>query len=242
MRLGFYLNPIARLRDNYDEGEPDPVLFASIAEVAGADIILVGWNPESRVVTERDVKIIRELIKNDMILVVPAAPDYIEPVVRNNPNGVILLPSDWDGSKSSMPVQFEFEGEQLKDVISGYNSAGMPVSVFIDPEISNVRACARSQVAGVVFDCSKYSKARTDEEAETALSELENGAMAADKFGLVISFAHGLHYRNISPVASLQFGDELYIGSSIVNRGLVNGLDRAINDMKTTIFRSRIKI
>ena len=240
MRLGFYLNPIARLRGSYDEGEPDPVLFASIAEIAGVDIILIGWNPTGRIVTERDVKIIRELVKNDMVLVVPGSHDHIEPVVRNHPNGVILLPADWDGVQPVTPVQFQYEGDQLKDTISGYKSAGIPVSVFIDPDISNVRSCARSQVAGVVFDCANYSNARTDEEAEAALKGLENAAMAADKFGLVISFAHGLHYRNIGPVAALPFGEELYVGKSIVSRALVNGLDRAINDMKTTIFRSKL--
>lgn len=241
MRLGFYLNPIARLRGGHDAGEPDPVLFASIAEVAGADVILIGWNPESRIVTERDVKIIRELICNDLIIVVPGVANYIEPVVRNHPNGVILLPADWDGVKPSVPVQFEIEGDHLKDVIVGYKSAGMPVSVFIDPEIAHVKACARAQVTGVVFDCSKFAKARTDIDAEMALGELDNAAMAADKFGLVVSFAHGLHYRNIAPIAALPYGEELYVGRSIVSRGLISGLDRAISDMKTVIFRSRIK-
>ena len=241
MRLGFYLNPVTRLRTEKDQGEPDPVLIASLAEMAGADIILVGWNPGGGLIRERDVKLIREIVRNDLIVVVPSLAEYIDLVVRAHPTGVVLLPADWDGVKPALPVQFEIEGSQLDEIITGYKSAGVPTSVFIEPDVAAIKACARANVGGVVLDCSKYAKARSDEEAQSAHTELENAALAADKFGLVICFAHGLHYRNLAPIAALPYGEELYVGQAIASRSVINGLDRAIRDMKTIIFRSRVK-
>lgn len=241
MRLGLYINSAARLREAHGSGEPDPAIIASLGEIAGAEMILVGWNPSGGIIKARDVRLIREVVGCDLVLVVPGNNNYIEPVVRVRPNGVILLPSDWDGVKSSPPVEIAVEGRLLNEVIGGYKAAGIPASLLISPEIALLKAAAKTNVDGVVLDCFRYTSARSDEEAEEALSQLDNAALAAHKFGLLVSFAHGLHYRNIAPIASLPYGEEIYVGRAIVNRSLITGINQAVKDMGNLIFRYKNK-
>jgi len=240
MRLGFYLNPVIQLRGSQSQGEPDPVTVASLAEMAGVEVILIGWNPNGGLITERDVKLVREVVRCDLIFIVPLLEQHIEPVIDCNPNGVVLVDSSWDGLKPVMPVQQELEANQLTDAIAGYRNAGMPVFPLIEPVLSSIKIVARARVSGVVLDCSKYANAQTDEEAEMTLEELNNAAMATNKFGLVTGFMHGLNYRNIGHIAGLSFGDELYVGRTIANRALLSGLEKAISDMNTVIFRRQM--
>lgn len=240
MRTGFYLNHALRLREAASGNEPDPVMIASRVETAGSDIILVGCNPETGLLRTNEIKAIRNAVNCDLLIVVPMTPGFIEPILQCRPDGVILVDSRWDGIERAKPVDVELDRDDMTELAAAYRASAMPVSVFMPPELDAARAVARTGVNGVVFDCSKYSASRTDEEAESAIAELDAATMAANKLGLVTALGHGLNYRNISHVAALKHCDEIYIGRAFVSRSLITGIDSAVSSMVDIVFRNRI--
>lgn len=239
MRFGFYVNPVAQLRNEENNGEPEPVIIAALAETAGAEIIVAGWVPGDGGLSDRDITLIRETIHCDLLIATPLDGAAIEPVARFRPVGVILVASGWDGNKSPKTVQPEIEKDEITALASAYKAAGIQVSVFADPDLSSLKSIARCGLDGVTIDCSAYSRAHTDEEAESTLDQLSDSVMAASKFGLVPSLGNGLDYRNIGPIAGIKYIDELYIGRSIINRSLVQGIQKSISDMINLIHRHR---
>ena len=231
MRLGFYLNPVARLRESLGSTDPDPAVIAAIASNAGADVILIGWNPAGGQITERDVRVAREIVRSDLLLVVPMQAGVVDSVAGSGCQVVILLDSNWDDVKPAASVMVEVEIEALAAINRSFHATGIPASVLIEPSLNAIKAAARVGLTGVVLDCSHYTEAETDEEAETALGSLNDASIAAGKFGLTVAFGHGLTYHNVHPVAGLPYGDDIYIGRAILNRALYVGIDRAIAEM-----------
>ncbi len=238
MRIGLYINQITRLRDDVSR-EPDPAFIAALAETAGAQPILVGWVSQGTGINERDICMMRELIHGDMLIVTPLDLSQVEPTIKLQPEGVVLTSSSWDGVSPAHPVQAEHDIDIISGIVSNYRQASVPVSLFLDPTLSEIKAVARSGVTGVVLNCLEYATARSDEEAITALDKITDAAVAANKFGLTVAAAHGLNYRNIAPVSAVRFIDELYIGRAIVGRSLVCGLESAIGKLEEIIHHYR---
>ncbi len=240
MRLGFYINSITRLRDQENSGELEPALVASMAMAAGAQVILAGWTNAGGSLTERDLRLIRELIHGDLVLVVPLGEKQMESAVKFHPEGVILVASGWDTVRDFRPVQMEVDSKDIAAVASAYRAAGVQPLVLVDPEPGALKIAARCGLAGVVLDTSQYGSARIDEEAQDALDRLTDCAMAANRFGLVAAAGHGLNYQNVGPIAGLRYVEEIFIGRSIVVRALNCGIDKAVADMLKTIDRYRV--
>ncbi|MBC8465978.1 pyridoxine 5'-phosphate synthase, partial [bacterium] len=223
MRLGFYINPAIKLRSGSSSNEPDPTVVSSLAEISGAEIILVGWNPSGGLITKLDVQLLRNVVKCDIIFIVPNLVDHVNAVVKLRPSGVAIVGETWDGVSSEVPPINEYDMDDISPTLKEYKDAGVPASIWIEPDIDLVKSVARLYGDGVVLDCGSYSNSETDAEAASTLSALDNASMAASKFGLVTAYSHGLHYRNIGPIAGLQFGDEIYIGNAIICHSIVHG-------------------
>ncbi|MFH0766285.1 MAG: pyridoxine 5'-phosphate synthase [Calditrichota bacterium] len=240
MRLGFYLNPIIRVRDGQYRNEPDPALIAGLAEGAGMGIVLMGWAPgQEGGLTERDARLIREMIHGDLLAVTTPESRNVDSIVKLRPEGVVLVGSGWDGRTEARPLTPENE-EEFSDIVTSYHSAGIQISALVEPDINRLKNLSKYKLDGVTLDASKYTHAQTDSEAEAALDRLSDAAMAAYKLGLLPSAAHGLNYRNIGPVSRINYLEEIYIGHAIVARSLVVGLDRAIGDILTQVFRNSL--
>jgi len=52
---------------------------------------------------------------------------------------------------------------------------------------------------------------------------------------------HGLHYRNVQPIAALRPIVELNIGHSIVARAVIDGMHTAVAEMKRLMLEARAR-
>jgi len=238
MRLGLYLNSLARLRNPDSACEPEPAVIAALAMSFGAQLILAGWIPSGGLLTERDIRLIREVVHGDLIIVTPLDGGLVESVVKLHPEGVMIVASGWDGIRDFRPIQMEVNADEIGLVAAEYKTAGVQPSVLIEPDADSVKATARKGLSGVTLDASLYAAARTDEDAQSALDKLADAALASHKFGLVTAVGHGLTYQNVGPVAALRYVEELYVGRSIIVRAIMNGMDRAIGDIMNAIDRN----
>jgi len=230
MRIGFYINPIARLREGHQSGLPDPAMAAAIAESAGAHIVLAGWAAASGLLTERDVLMAREMVRGDLVIVAPLKEELGESILKFHPDGVVLVDGSWDGARPARPLLVEADSERIASVTSFYRSAGVPAALLIEPNPQAAKNAARLNTAGIVFDCSAYAAARNEKDASSAIDRIADSALAAGKFSLMAAGAHGLNAQNARPVAGVHYIEELYFGQSIAARAMMVGLDRAVRE------------
>ncbi len=231
MRIGFYINPIARLREHHASGLPDPALAAALAESAGVQLILAGWTPNGGILNERDILLTRELVRGDLFIVTALREDAVDPVLKFHPDGVILVEAGWDGIRQGKSIPLETEADLVSQISATFKAAAIPVAVMIEPNGQSVKTAARVGASGVVLDCSIYASARTEKDAEESIDRIANAAMAASKFGMVASVARGLTSANIGPVSRLSYVEELYFGQTVAARSMLVGLDTAVREL-----------
>jgi pyridoxine 5-phosphate synthase len=232
-RLGVNLNHVATLRQARRGEQPDPVAAASIAEIAGADLIIVQLREDRRTVSERDVRLLRQTVKTSLSLQMAPTAEMVKVAYDVKPDHVTLVPEERDEAAT---VDVERRRDLLKKHVQSLRDGDIPVSLFIDPDLEQVRAAHRIDAGGVILDCGKYSDARGSER-KVEWQRLADAARAAAKLGMRVSAGGGLGYQNVPMLAAVDEIDEYQVGHAIVARALLVGLDRAVRDMAALLVR-----
>jgi pyridoxine 5'-phosphate synthase PdxJ len=129
--------------------------------------------------------------------------------------------------------------ENVRKVVKTLRDADIKVSLFIDPDLDQVKAAHRAEAATVEFHTGRYCDARLASDRRRELSRLVDACKAASKLGLEVAAGHGLNYQNVLPVAAIPEIEELNIGHSIVGRAVLVGMERAVREMRELIAKAR---
>ena len=121
--------------------------------------------------------------------------------------------------------------QRVTSVVSALKGAGIVVSLFIAPDITQIKESARTGADYVELHTGMYADAKKAVDEAVELEKLERGAQAAAKLGLGVSAGHGLTYHNVHPVAAIPEVEELNIGHSIIARSIMVGIEQAVRDM-----------
>ncbi len=114
-------------------------------------------------------------------------------------------------------------------------SAGIPVSLFIDAEPAQIEASVKVQARFIELHTGQYAEAGDETTRQQELAVLAKGCEQAIKSGLRVNAGHGLTYWNVYPVAALPGMEELNIGHTIISRAALVGMERAVREMKQAI-------
>ena len=123
----------------------------------------------------------------------------------------------------------------LQNYIQSFHSAGIKVSLFIDPDKEQIRAAHRIGVKAIEINTTKFSEAGDRDAAMNELVKLKEVAKFAGKLGLETIAGHGLNYRNILLFRQIPEVTEVNIGHSIIARAAFVGLERAVREMKALL-------
>jgi pyridoxine 5-phosphate synthase len=113
------------------------------------------------------------------------------------------------------------------------------VSVFIDPELEQVKEAHKLDAHAVELNTAAWSDAASAKAREGALRKLTDAARLGRKLALAVHAGHGLDYRNVAEIAALSELSELNIGHSIVARAVLVGMERAVREMADTMRAAR---
>ncbi len=235
IRLHINVDHVATIRQQRGTRYPDPVVAAALCELAGADGITVHLREDRRHIQDRDVHVLRETVRGVMNLEMAATSEMLAIARQVKPDMCTLVPErreeqTTEGGLSVAP------GGTLEAVVRGLDDAGIPVSLFIDPEPRVVEACARLRAGTVELHTGDYSLAplRGDDFGRQ-LQRLELAARAAADAGLRLGAGHGLDYTNVGAVSALPGLEELHIVHGLVARALMSGMQAAVAELRTAI-------
>jgi pyridoxine 5-phosphate synthase len=237
-KLGVNVDHVATVRQARRVKEPDPIIAATIAELAGADSIVVHLREDRRHIQERDVRILRQIVTTKLNLEMAATDAMVKFALSLKPDQATLVPERREELTTEGGLNVIENKDHLSSVVNLLQDAGIIVSLFIDPEIPQIKACAKMKVNAIELHTGNYANADTAQQAQKELERLEDATSFGLKQGLIVNAGHGLNYQNVVPVASIHGIEELNIGHSIVARAILVGMDEAVREMLELV-RSR---
>ena len=230
-QLAINVDHVATLRQARGIDEPDPVLAAGICELAGAAGIVVHLREDRRHIQERDVRLLRRTVKTKMNLEMGAAEEIIAIALDVRPDMVTLVPEKRRELTTEGGLDVAGQADRITDVIGRFTEAGIPVSLFIDPEHGQIDASKKAGATFVEIHTGRYCDAASEEERDKEFELVATAADYAYSQGLRVNAGHGLNYRTTARVAALDAIEELSIGHAVMARAILVGLDQAVREM-----------
>lgn len=238
-RLSVNVDHVATVRQARLSNEPDPVVAAAIAELAGADGITVHLREDRRHIQDRDLVILRKTVKTRLNLEMAATKEMLDIALECKPDMVTLVPEKRQELTTEGGLDVKTHQEALKRFVGQLRDSGIPVNLFIDPNPEAVKTSHRIGSSGVEVHTGRYAEARTLEERESELKRVLDTASFSHRLGLKTHAGHGLDYRNIKEIAAIREIEEFAIGYSIVSRSVYAGIGEAVREMKRLINEAR---
>lgn len=229
------IDHVATLREARGINYPEPIYAAGVAEMAGASGIIIHLREDRRHIKDRDVRLLREVVRTKLNLEMAATPEMVQIAIEIRPDMVTLVPEKRQELTTEGGLDVVRQSRKLMQVVESLRAAGIFVSLFIDPKETQLVASREVQANMVEIHTGAYSDAANAKIKEEELKKIARSAIRAKELGLGVNAGHGLHYHNVQEVAAIPEIDELSIGHSIIARAIFVGLDRAVRDMLALI-------
>jgi pyridoxine 5-phosphate synthase len=236
--LGVNIDHVATLRQARRASYPDPLYAALLAEQAGADSITLHLREDRRHIQDRDVFAMREALQTRMNLEMAVTEEMVRIALKVSPQDSCLVPESRQEVTTEGGLNVAGQAARVAEAVAALAAGGIRVSLFIDPEPSQIEASRRAGAPVIELHTGAYADAAGAARARE-FERLRNAAKIAASIGLTVNAGHGLNYHNVEPVAAIPEIIELNIGHAIVARSIVDGLAKAVRDMKELMRRSR---
>jgi len=235
MRLTLNVDHIATLRNARGEDQPDPVTTALIAEEAGVDGVVVHLREDRRHITERDVRLLRELVKTKLDLEMAANEEIIKIACDVGPELATLVPEKRQELTTEGGLNVIDNISLIKDTITELHNSDIDVSLFIEPELTQIDTAAEIDADIIEIHTGIFANAVSEEEQIDELERIRAAVIHAKKLGLGVNAGHGLNYQNIKIFSEVPDIDEVSIGHSIIARAVTVGIKEAVQEMMRLI-------
>jgi pyridoxine 5-phosphate synthase len=230
-RLGVNIEKVAALRDMGKQRSPDQVSAAIFAEVGGCDGIVCPLREALKPLTERDVQLLKEMVKTHLNLQIPPTDPMVTLALSISPDMVTLVPGKKPGSTPGGGLDVLGHGDRLSRVVQDIRAQDIVVSLLIEPIIQQVKAAAKVGSDYIELHLGRYATAEDLNERADHLENITSVALAASKMGLGVAASHGLNFQNIIDITGIDKIEEVNIGHAIVSRALWMGMEAAVRDM-----------
>jgi pyridoxine 5-phosphate synthase len=229
-RLGVNVDHVATIRQARRGTEPDPVTAAALCELAGAEGITVHLREDRRHIQDRDLHLLRQTVQTSLNLEMAATDEMVGIALQVMPDCVTLVPEKRQELTTEGGLDVLGQSAVLSSAIGRLRQAGIKVSLFVDPDLAQIRESARLAADCIEIHTGTYCAAHG--QAQVAeLAKIATAITAGKEQGLLIHAGHGLNYVNIRAVVALGGIEEFNIGHSIIARAVMVGMDRAVREM-----------
>lgn len=230
-RLAVNVDHVATIRQARGILEPDPVLAAGIAELAGAEGIICHLREDRRHIHDRDLRLLRETVKTKLNLEMAAVAEMVRIARATKPDIVTLVPEKREELTTEGGLDVKAKPDHYKKVIRQLQEKGILVSLFIDPDAGQIETAQRIGADVVEIHTGHYAEAKTEAEILRQFERIARTAEQGLHLKLGLSAGHGLNYVNIKRFKAAPQFEEYSIGHSIVSRAVYVGFETAVREM-----------
>lgn len=240
--LGVNIDHIATLRQARGTRYPDPVQAAMLAEEAGADGITVHMREDRRHIQERDVRLLQEVLQTRMNLEMAVTDEMLDFAEQIGPAHCCLVPEKREELTTEGGLDVVAQESRIHAACDRLASAGIEVSLFIDPEPAQIDAALRCGAPVIELHTGAYADAADTTGQKAELQRIREAARYAHGKGLVVNAGHGLHYHNVEQIAEIPELNELNIGHGLIARALFVGIKDAVVEMRRLMMEAQVRV
>jgi len=228
----------ARYRTMLDSPNAEPsVLEAALeSEAAGAHSITVHLRADRRHIQDADVYLLRERIGTKLNLEMGNTPEILAIALKVKPHFVCMVPESREEITTEGGLDVRAHFEALKPTVAALEANGTQVSMFIDPDLDQVRASAEVGASMIELHTGTFAN-HTGAERAAEVARLIAAAQLGHSLGLQINAGHGLTTQNLPDLLAVPHLHELNIGHHIVSRAVFIGLQAAVKEMLVAMRR-----
>ncbi|RQR81482.1 MULTISPECIES: pyridoxine 5'-phosphate synthase [unclassified Burkholderia] len=238
--LGVNIDHVATLRNARGTAYPDPIRAALAAEEAGADAITLHLREDRRHIVDADVRTLRPQLKTRMNLECAVTAEMLDIACEVRPHDACLVPEKREELTTEGGLDVAGRFEAVRAACQQLADAGVRVSLFIDPDETQIRAAHEAGAPVVELHTGRYADAHDEAEQQREYERIVAGVQAGAQLGLKVNAGHGLHYTNVQQIAAIDGIVELNIGHAIVAHAIFAGWDNAVREMKAIMVAARV--
>ena len=229
--LSVNIDYVAVIRESRKTDEPDPVYAAGLVELAGAHGITVHLREDRRHIVDRDVDILRKVVRLPFNLEMAATDEMLGIASDIIPDQVTFVPEKREEITTEGGLDVIGNQKKLTEAVKIMKKRGIVTSLFIDSDLKQIEMSKEIGAQCVELHTGEYANAKNSMEVEKQYASLVKAASFADEIGLEVHAGHGLTYKNVKKISLIPEIKGLYIGHSIMSRAMYVGLDRAVREM-----------
>ncbi len=233
-KLSVNINKIATLRNSRGGNNPDVTKAAIDAQRFGADGITVHPRPDERHIRYSDVREIKQIINTEYNIEGNCREQkFVDLVLEVKPDQVTLVPDELGQITSDHGWDTIKHRDYLKDIIHLFRSAGIRVSIFVDPVIDMVQGAAETGTDRIELYTEAYAKQFASGDRQSAIAPYVQAAKIANEAGLEINAGHDLDLKNLRYFKQhIPWLKEVSIGHALICDALYLGFENSIQIYK----------
>jgi len=244
LRLGVNIDHVATIRNARGGRHPDPLRAAHLAVEAGADGITAHLREDRRHISDSDIARLKSELTRPLNLEMAATPEMVAIALRHVPNACCLVPERREERTTEGGLDVVGQRTTLTPVVADLKSAGIRVSLFIEPDPRAIEAAAALAADIVELHTGAYCERAAEDDARGTAAEverLEKAARQAAALGLEVHAGHGLTFNTVAALARMPEVVELNIGHFLIGEAIFGGLHAAVRRMRALMDEARLK-
>ena len=178
MELGVNIDHVATLRQARRESFPDPIEAAHICEQAGCDSIVCHLREDRRHINDQDLINLRKSVKNKLNLEMSSLEEIVNIALSVVPDQVTLVPERREEITTEGGLDVVSHRKRIKEVTKRFSSSNIRVSLFIDPDTSQIDASKECGATCIELHTGKYANAETAEQIKKELEAIKISALS----------------------------------------------------------------
>lgn len=234
MRLGVNIDHVATVRNARGGDNPDPVRAALLAQEAGADGITAHLREDRRHIRDEDIAALKRDLKIPLNLEMAATAEMLAIALKHRPHAACIVPEKREERTTEGGIDCISGFTRLKPIVGELVSAGIRVSMFIEPDRKQMDAARELGAPVVELHTGAYAHGAPGE-----LDRIIHAAAFGASIGLEIHAGHGLTYDNVKPIAAIPEIRELNIGHFLIGEAIFIGLEASIREMRKRMDEAR---
>jgi len=238
IRLGVNIDHVATIRNARGSVHPDPVKAAKIAQSSGADGITAHLREDRRHISDGDIKLLKEEIDIPLNLEMAPTQEMLDIALEARPERICLVPEKrleitTEGGLDVVNTKIN-KLLLLEKIIDYAYKNNIDVSLFIDPDIKQIRSAKNMGVKIVELHTGNFCSSKKEKKIEE-LEKLKVASEYAHGEGIEVHAGHGINFDTVGDISKIKYITELNIGHFLIGEAIFLGLKKTIIKMRKMI-------
>ena len=236
IRLGVNIDHVATVRNARGDNYPSPLRAALFAQKSVADSVTIHLREDRRHINDSDLKEIKSKLKIPFNLEIAATNEMLKIALERKPPFICIVPEKRQEITTEGGLSLKKNFKKIKRIIQKMNNLNIRTSLFIDPNIEDIKLSKKIGAQCVELHTGKLSlKVKNKINYFNELKKIKKCSELANKFNIEVHAGHGMDYKTAKILKKVKFIKEFNIGHFIIGESVLFGMNKVIKNFKKII-------